>query len=125
MTQNEHAALTALLTKYHHDPLGREASTDASTLLRCARTLQRHALRRCNDPLTDAEEKRLDRLDHQAETEVQHIMALYGARASFDGDPRGYVVKLHFPPKPGMPYDGRVPANTWGGDECGYGIGDL
>lgn len=37
-----------------------------------------------------------------------------GATATFSGDPRGYVVKLHLP-------SGRH--NTWGGKEEGYGIG--
>lgn len=40
-----------------------------------------------------------------------------GLRAHFDGDPRGFTVKLHAPTGDAF--------NTWGGKESGYGIGET
>ena len=48
------------------------------------------------------------------ERRLDILAQTHGARATFDGDPRGYVVKLHLP-------SGK--SNTWGGKESGYGIG--
>ena len=46
---------------------------------------------------------------------IRDIVTKVGLRVHFDGDPRGYCVKLHAP--------NQDVYNTWGGKESGYGIG--
>ena len=66
----------------------------------------------CNRSLTIDEIKD----EGMIENSINKILAEHftGVTADFSGDPRGYVVKIHFP---GNEY------NTWGGAESGYGIG--
>lgn len=52
--------------------------------------------------------------ERAAEIRVANRAAAHGATVKFNGDPRGYVVKLGLP-------SGRY--NTWGGKGEGYGIG--
>lgn len=51
---------------------------------------------------------------NRTERRVHTLAARMGATVKFNGDPRGYVVKLTLP-------SGRY--NTWGGKGEGYGIG--
>lgn len=80
---------------------------DARAILRDAATLQRLAVTACNRELTPSEEKRFG----HAAGRVEHVAMNF--KADIGGDPRGYVVKLHFP-------SGAY--NTWGGKESGYGV---
>ena len=83
---------------------------DIRAVLRDAATLTRLAEQACN-----AEPTRQDIAREQsAERRVKDLAARYGATVKFNGDPRGYVVKLGLP-------SGKY--NTWGGRESGYGIG--
>lgn len=81
----------------------------AVELLRLADRLQHYAEAACNYSLTPAQEKRVATL----EARVLAICAELGLRVTFNGDPRGYAVKLHLP-------SGHY--NTWGGREEGWGI---
>lgn len=82
---------------------------DVRAFLRDAATLARLAVVNCNRELTKAEDKR----DDAATARVLARAKALGLEADVDGDPRGYVVKLHLP---GGSF------NTWGGKESGYGV---
>jgi len=81
----------------------------AVELLQLADRLQRYAEAACNYQLTETQEKRVATL----EARVRAICSDWGFRVKFNGDPRGYVVRLLLP-------DGSY--NTWGGREEGWGI---
>ena len=49
----------------------------------------------------------------QIEARMTAICAELGITPNFDGDPRGYTVKVHLP---------TGASNTWGGREEGYGV---
>jgi hypothetical protein len=79
-------------------------------LLRLADRLHRYAEAACNYQLTPAQEKRVEHL----EARVQAICCdELGIGVKFNGDPRGYAVKLLLP---------SGDYNTWGGKEDGWGI---
>ena len=65
---------------------------------------------RCNREL-DAED-----ISREAaiEKKIGELTADVGVSSILGGDPRGYTVKLLFSHKP---------YNSWGGEECGWGIG--
>ena len=72
---------------------------------------ERNALNLCNDPRwTDQRDALWTRLECIARKHKIRITA------KFDGDPRGYCLKLLLP-------DGSY--NSWGGKENGYGIGSI
>jgi hypothetical protein len=81
----------------------------ARTLMRYAATAQRYATLECNRGLTTAERERCN----ANRLRIAAWQVLAGMSVDIDGDPRGYVVKVHFP-------DGSY--NTWGGRESGYGV---
>jgi len=122
----EQGDLQALLGKYmprtKANPSGTDTWGDAGKLLRAARGLSRIAERQCSEEMSDESRALVEAREKGLEKSITALAAVYGAKVTFDGDPRGYVVKLHFEPKKGVPYDGRKPANTWGGEESGYGI---
>lgn len=64
----------------------------------------------CNGELTKRQESR----ERNIEKEIAGLAKLFNLTATFDGDPRGYTVKLHWPTKDVY--------NTWGGAESGFGI---
>lgn len=72
--------------------------------------LQTAAEAACNAELTPRQ------LASQACAEERVCLALgaVGAKVDVDGDPRGYVVKVHHP---------ALKANTWGGEESGHALG--
>ena len=80
-------------------------------LLAYAQRLHHYAETACNYGLTPAQEKRVTNL----ETKVKAICADLDLAISvkFNGDPRGYAVKLMLP---------SGDFNTWGGKEEGWGI---
>lgn len=64
----------------------------------------------CNGDLTEAQEKRQETIERT----ISAYALCFNLTVKFDGDPRGFTVKLHAP-KGNM-------SNTWGGAESGYGI---
>lgn len=118
--ERERRALQALLLKYGDG--SRNTWHDACAMIRASHGLHTIAERQCSEEMSDAETARVEKREKLLESSITRIVTAYGGRVTFAGDPRGYVVKLHFEPKKGTPYDGRKPANTWGGEEEGYGI---
>ena len=83
------------------------AAALARLILRNAATIQRIAVKACN-------EGQSDKLDSQCEVAKNHIAAAcapWGIKPNFNGDPRGAYVKLILP-------SGRW--NSFGGAEDGY-----
>jgi hypothetical protein len=100
----------------------------ARLLMRHAHTHQRLSEESCNghpaqgSPTMDArvigklQEKwdaRIERQETQIERRITEICAELGIKPDFQGDPRGYTVKVHLPT--GV-------YNTWGGQESGFGV---
>lgn len=82
-------------------------------ILAAATTLQRISELTCSVEMSERETARLERREANAEERVHRLAATFGARADFNGDPRGYVVRLILP-------SGKY--NTWGGAESGWGV---
>lgn len=78
-------------------------------LLRCAKSIQRHAEAQCNRVTTEAE----DRAYRRCVGRAYDSAATFGAKVRLGSDPRGYCLKLILP-------SGRF--NTCGGAEEGYGV---
>ena len=78
-------------------------------LLSMARRLDRYNEVECNYGVSEAQQKRIANLEKR----VTALCGELGISCHFNGDPRGYAVKLHLP-------DGAY--NTWGGKEEGWGI---
>jgi hypothetical protein len=120
-TKKEHkertAKLSELLAKTSGIGTERSVFTDASAreLIKLAWRHQRLAEHACNRELAERERDE----EQHVEKRIRELVALFGPGLTvhFDGDPRGFTVKLHFPP-----VDGRKPYNTWGGEETGWGI---
>lgn len=119
----ESAALVAVLKKYRGARLVREVEGDSALLLIAAGRYSKIQERWCNEDMDDATRAEVTAREELLEKRIAALLLPYGPRVEFGGDPRGCTVKLHFEPKPGAPFDGRKPANTWGGEESGYGIG--
>jgi len=79
----------------------------ARAILRDAATMQRLAVEACNRELTDGEKRQDDR----CQLRIEAACTPWGIKPTFNGDPRGNVVKLLLP-------SGRW--NSWGGKEDGY-----
>lgn len=73
-----------------------------------ARALSKLAEAECNTGLTKRQQAREEVLQKR----IAVLLKTYGLRATFSGDPRGYVVKIV-----------GLPGNTWGGDSEGFGVG--
>jgi len=84
---------------------------DFLEMVRLAKVLHKIAEHECNGYSYKAMEGR----KFNSQVTIGTIAVKYGLKVDFDGDPRGYVVKIHAPK--GDVY------NTWGGRESGYGIG--
>ena len=90
----------------------------SESLVSKARSLGRIAERWCSEEMSDETSARVTKREERLEAEVRELCSEINVRPSFDGDPRGFAVKLHFGPDPV-----RQPGNTWGGCETGWGIG--
>lgn len=112
--KSQTAELATRIARVRPDLAG-QARSIALGLVRYARTLTRYAERECNEGLTPAEDREVERL----ETAVNKRCAALGFRATHNGDPRGFSVKLQL--QPDDPEN--QPYNTWGGAEDGWGIG--
>lgn len=113
--KSQTAELAELIVRHRANwAVAQESVTVARSLVRHAKALSRLNEAACNRPLTAADE-RAER-DHTAR--VKALAEKIGCGVKFQGDPRGYSVKLHFGPDPK-----RQPGNTWGGTDDGWGIG--
>lgn len=77
-------------------------------LLALARRLNRYNEVECNYGLTERQQKNVERLEKRVRELLPPQVGV-----TFNGDPRGYAVKLHF--ASGV-------YNTWGGKSEGWGI---
>ena len=85
-----------------------QAATDlARLILRNASSLDRLAVKQCNEPWTDGDEKQVE----QARERINAACKTWGIVPNYSRDPRGAVVKLLLP-------SGRH--NSWGGAEEGF-----
>lgn len=78
-------------------------------VIKDATTVQRLAVAECERELSEKEKRR----DELAQARIKLRLAAHGVGVKFNGDPRGYAVKLLF--KSGL-------YNTWGGVEEGWGV---
>lgn len=86
-----------------------------------AQKLRWNAARYCNmqerycniDPGSDRVAARWERQEALCEARIKELLRPYGIGVSFAGDPRGYVVSLHFNPPQTNSFSGRV-ADGWG-----------
>lgn len=104
--------LAQLLVRYRSaERFPEDAWGDAKVIHRYARMLTRLAEKDCNEGLSPPEQA----AEKRYQTIINLIVAHYeGCSVKFDGDPRGYCVKVFFP---------GGESNTWGGKEEGFGVG--
>ncbi len=69
---------------------------EAESIIQHANTLQYIAMRECNVERTDEETAIDNRKEERAQRLIRNYCVRAGAEPSFDGDPRGNVVKLRF-----------------------------
>jgi len=102
-TNTQEAVLSAYIASIgKHTP--REAAQNAAELCRLANSLSHLNEIACNCGLTERQERRIKAVLEGAGLVLNH----------FNNDPRGYAVYIDLP-------DGSY--NSFGGRECGYGIG--
>lgn len=77
----------------------------ANQLVRAAATVQRLAVYACNEPTDERWERSMARARKRCEKLAEEL----GCGVTFEGDPRGFVVKLQ-----------GIGSNTWGND--GWGV---
>lgn len=117
--KSQSEALGDVILKHRPGTKIREAYSRATALVRAAKELSRIAERQCSEEMSERETARVKKRERALEAIVlRHCEAIGVTSITFDGDPRGYVVKLHFGPDPK-----RQPGNTMGGPETGWGIG--
>lgn len=87
----------------------------ARLLMRHGATYERLAEVECSVELSEQQAARLERRQQQLEQRMRKLVARLGERfdINFNGDPRGYTVKIKLPTKR---------YNTWGGEELGWGV---
>jgi hypothetical protein len=118
MKQSQTQELAALIRTHRPEVAPEMAASFALSLVRAAKELGRIAERQCSEEMSEREAARVERRERKLETLVRVRCDKLRIHATFSGDPRGFVVKLHFGPDPK-----RQPGNTWGGPETGWGIG--
>src|SRR5258708_16930748 len=89
----------------------RDAAQDAAELCRLANSLNRLNEIACNSGLTERQQRRKQNLQTWIKAALERAGLVLN---HFTSDPRGYPVYLDLP-------DGSY--NSFGGRECGYGIG--
>ena len=89
----------------------RDAAQDTAELCRLASSLNRLNEIACNDGLTERQERRKQNLQTRIKTVLERAGLVLN---HFNSDPRGHAVYVDLP-------DGSY--NSFGGRECGYGIG--
>lgn len=102
--EHNDARTIAVLAK--HSPLSSDAVAEkAAEIIRLAHGLHRVCEADCNDGGNPAREKREARMLAKVTALVAEVVP--GAEVKYQGDPRGYVVKIKFPAD--------QPSNEWGG----------
>lgn len=109
-------ALEALVIT-HRSASQTEARSFALSLCRAAAALTRLYTADCND--SEGYYPR-QKTEQRIENRVKAHCAALGIKVVFNGDPRGYPIKLHFGPRAG---EAQQPFNTWGGASDGWGVG--
>lgn len=97
--------------QFHVDVFGLADRSEIQDLVRLAKEYHKIQEHDCNGTKTPRMESR----ESNIETEIKTITTKFGLKVHFDGDPRGFCVKLHAPKNDVW--------NTWGGADTGYGIG--
>jgi len=110
---SETTDLTNLIVK--HRPGVMNPRQLARKLVVAARKLHRSYEISCNRSQTESELT----IEAELESFMRVTCKAMAVDVKFNGDPRGFPVKLHFGPTPES-----QPGNTWGGAEDGYGIGE-
>lgn len=119
MKKNQKAELADLIVRHRAVMVSESRANEiAELLVTKAKALGRIAERWCSEEMSDETTARVTKREERLEAEVTALCDEINVRPSFDGDPRGFVVKLHFGPDPK-----RQPGNTMGGCETGWGIG--
>jgi len=85
----------------------------AFELLALARRLNRYNETECNYGLSERQQKNVERLEKRVREMLPPQVGV-----TFNGDPRGYAVKLHFASGVYNTWGGK----TWGGKKKGWGI---
>ena len=83
-----------------------QVRNDVDWLHRQETTLHRLAETACNRELTQAEARKVERI----ESRVRDLLALYHVPVRFEGDPRGGTIRMTF---------GDRISNNWGGEDWG------
>lgn len=112
------AELADLIVRQRPDCDSEVARSIALSLVRAAKALSHIAELQCSVEMSERTAALVELREKHLQSQVHHNCAAIGVTATFSGDPRGYVVKLHFGPDAK-----RQPGNTWGGTEVGWGIG--
>lgn len=111
MTATKNTDLIELVLVLAQECPGRVRASEIERFLKLARQHGRLAEWDCNVGLDARQERAKGRLEREMTTLAVTLWGLKGIM--FDGDPRGYTVKLLLP-------SGKH--NTWGGAEDGYGV---
>ena len=82
---------------------------DVAELMSLANRLDHYNETECNYGLTPTQQTRVANLEKRVTATCKRL----GITCHFNGDPRGYAVRLHLP---------KEQYNTWGGKEEGWGI---
>lgn len=99
---------------FHADRLGLDEIALLQDLVNKAKRHHTLQTRYCSEEMNDETRAGCEAKEAHLEIDIQKIAKHFGLRVKFDGDPRGFTVKLHAP-------HGDV-GNTWGGDSVGYGV---
>lgn len=100
------ATLAALLAMNAPHPNATAAARDAMALLRIGSSLHTLAVRECNGEghwenggwhWDDNDTARADRKRTNLAAKARKIADDYGCKVAVGGDPRGYVLRMHFP----------------------------
>ena len=111
MTKLERAAHTQLAAHLSNNGVNYPEHNPFSlafALIMLAKRLNRYNETECNYGLTERQQKNVERLEKRVRDALPPQIGV-----TFNGDPRGYAVKLHF---------ASGAYNTWGGKEEGWGI---
>lgn len=119
MGKSQSGELAALLIKLRPETAAL-APKVARALVRHAKALHRLYEHRCSRELTLAEQS----IEIRHERWVERLCATVQIKATFNGDPRGFPVKLYLCNNEDQARAlGDHPYNTWGGASEGWGIG--
>lgn len=96
---------------FHVDHFGLYERNEIQDMVRMSKSYSRIQEHDCNGTKT----KRMESTERGLEKRISAIAEKFGLKVEFQGDPRGFTVKLHA--QKSNVY------NTLGGSESGYGIG--